>query len=375
MKKSVMKNIFSYIMLSLLIVGCTEIDGKDNNVDNEIFDGQDNNDDDENFDCRFDYFYESYEYIGSDYVKSDEYRSFFFTKDSNNGNITSAEAQTLYGEYKFSSVGDWQITGGESWCTISPTSGSSTEGDMQISFTQNSNAKSRSARFQITHNSDTHQFTITQNGFPNDIHVDTPGTLPLLVEKSVQTMNVSGELNSIDYDFIEAMPNLRSLRMADVIGTKSFYLNASHSNITCLILPNELKEISFVCVPLVQELHIPAGVETILSGFDIKFLKHVIFEKNSQLKKISDSAFISLYELYEIDMSACTQLESIAELTFWKDKNLRKVKIGAKVPPQIGFSTFEGINPYAELYVPAESINAYKEAGWWQYFYSISALD
>ena len=358
-----MKKLFFWTMFSLLIGGCTE---KDENTHNDDFHGR--------FSSYDDYFVKS----GSDsYVRSSHWMTHALFTDG--GDCSSAPDAAIYsGRYDFSSSGYWQITGGESWCTISPTEGNTQSGSMKISFiTQNNNKEDRSAEFQITHNGRTHQFKITQLGYNRqDIHVETPGTLPLLIEKTdYGPMNVSGELNSTDYEFIKSMPNLRALRMSDVICTKPLYLDLDGSLISCLILPNELKDISKLCTPLVRNIYIPASVETIGDFTSNKYLTHVIFEPGSQLKTIKKAAFQYLKELYEIDMSACTQLELIDGDVFWPDENLRTVKIGAKEPPKVYWNTFSGIHSYAELYVPAESINAYKEAGWWKYFRTIEALE
>ncbi len=142
-------------------------------------------------------------------------------------------------------------------------------------------------------------------------------------------------------------------------------------------------------------IEIPASVETIeAAAFKRCYnLRTVTFEKSSQLKTIGGGysysyskssnrynyyyhgAFFDCTALMTVDMSACTQVETLGEYVFYNDRELRLFKIGTETPPTPEKWTFQGINPYSVLKVPSGCVDAYKAASGWNYFASITGLD
>ena len=139
-------------------------------------------------------------------------------------------------------------------------------------------------------------------------------------------------------------------------------------------------------------IEIPASVETIEAAAfkGCSSLATVTFEKGSQLKTIGGGhsssgypdynsyyygAFCRLRNLMTVDMSACTQVETIGEYAFYGDSELRLFKIGTETPPTCESHAFEGINPYSVLKVPSGCADAYKAATEWERFASITGLD
>ena len=129
-------------------------------------------------------------------------------------------------------------------------------------------------------------------------------------------------------------------------------------------------------------IEIPASVETIeASAFKgCSKLTTVTFEKGSQLKTIGGSyydygAFCQLKKLMTVDMSACTQVETIDEYAFYDDSELRLFKIGTETPPTCENYAFVGINPYSVLKVPSGCADTYRTAYGWKNFASITGLD
>lgn len=115
-------------------------------------------------------------------------------------------------------------------------------------------------------------------------------------------------------------------------------------------------------------------------------LATVTFEKGSQLKTIGGGyysysssyyygAFCQLKNLMTVDMSACTQIETIGECAFYGDFELRLFKIGTEIPPTCENYAFSGINPYSVLKVPSGCADAYKAATEWKRFASTTGLD
>lgn len=112
-------------------------------------------------------------------------------------------------------------------------------------------------------------------------------------------------------------------------------------------------------------------------------ISSISFAAKSALKTIESSAFTrdyddnfgSLWTLKTVDMSACTQIESIGSMAFSENKSLELIKIGAITPPTCGSYAFSGIKSFSILKVPSESVEAYKQATGWEKFANISALD
>ena len=134
-----------------------------------------------------------------------------------------------------------------------------------------------------------------------------------------------------------------------------------------------------------KSIEIPASVETIEAAAfkGCSSLATVTFEKGSQLKTIGGDysssyyygAFCQLKNLMTVDMSACTQIETIGECAFYGDFELRLFKIGTEIPPTCENYAFSGINPYSVLKVPSGCADAYKAATEWKRFASTTGLD
>ena len=129
-------------------------------------------------------------------------------------------------------------------------------------------------------------------------------------------------------------------------------------------------------------IEIPASVELIQIGAfqDCSSLVTVTFEKGSQLKTIEgqtsypEGAFYKAENLTTIDMSQCTQVESIGDRTFDGCTKLELFKIGTITPPTCGTSTFPKMES-SILKVPAESVGLYDRATGWSKFINILALN
>ena len=148
---------------------------------------------------------------------------------------------------------------------------------------------------------------------------------------------------------------------------------------------------AFLGCPLIT-IDIPASVQTIGEAAfqECTKLATVRFEHNSQLKSIEGGyyrsssgsdyfsgpigAFYRLPNLRTVDMSNCTQVESIGGYAFYGNSELRLVKIGTPTPPTCDQAAF-GVNPQSVLKVPTGCADAYKAAIGWRGFTSITGLD
>ena len=140
---------------------------------------------------------------------------------------------------------------------------------------------------------------------------------------------------------------------------------------------------------VLTDIEIPASVETIETAafMGCSSLQTVTFEKGSRLRTIAGQglstgtisvthgAFYKLEKLMTVDMSECTQVESIENCAFHGDSELQLFKIGMKTPPSCGFAAFSDINSSSVLKVPSGCTDAYKAASGWKNFASITGLD
>jgi len=138
---------------------------------------------------------------------------------------------------------------------------------------------------------------------------------------------------------------------------------------------------AFVNSPLTS-VEIPASVENIgesafVSTVDADYgdskLVTVSFERGSKLKTIGRDAFMNCTNLMTFDASYCTQLNSIESGVFDKCNSLQLFKIGTITPPSARGAFYDSVT-FAILKVPAESVDAYKQASGWNSFSNISAL-
>ena len=232
-----------------------------------------------------------------------------------------------------------------------------------------------------------------QLGMCTEIHVETKGELENELADydytNIESLKITGVLNDVDFLFIyRMMPNLKNLDIAEVnitaLPTQAFY---NSKNVEHLILPNTLVTIGAEVFyqSKLKSIEIPASVETIEAAAfrNCSSLATVTFEKGSQLKTIGGGysrsdyygAFCLLKNLMTVDMSACTQVETIEICAFYGDSELRLFKIGTETPPTCKDNAFYGINPYSVLKVPSGCADTYKATYGWENFASITGLD
>ena len=190
------------------------------------------------------------------------------------------------------------------------------------------------------------------------------------IPASVETIEAAAFHNckSLATVTFEKKSRLRTIGGGYVSASKSHY--GAFSNCTVL-----------------TDIEIPASVETIETAafMGCSSLQTVTFEKGSRLRTIAGQglstgtisvthgAFYKLEKLMTVDMSECTQVESIENCAFHGDSELQLFKIGMKTPPSCGFAAFSDSS--SVLKVPSGCTDAYKAASGWKNFASITGLD
>ena len=218
----------------------------------------------------------------------------------------------------------------------------------------------------------------------------------------------NGELSDNDFAVIgRSYKTLQSLDLSAVSNTdltdeaiKNFY------NITELKLPSNAVHIGYMsvaeCVKL-QSIFIPASVTEIEDrAFEnCRSLKSITFggssnpasvrfnapaSSASQLQRIGSWAFYNCHELQNLEIPegvteigdgafyGCTYLEelslpasvqSIGDNTFALCAKMKKIIVNAVTPPTIQAKTFFDVKRQIPVYVPNESVDAYKDDAYW----------
>ena len=117
---------------------------------------------------------------------------------------------------------------------------------------------------------------------------------------------------------------------------------------------------------------IPVGVITI---------KNQVFNRCSGLTSVTIPNSVTTFEVAVFQRAGLTSITfpssvtTFGEALFQNCSSLTSVTIEATTPPTFGNNMFNNINPSPNIYVPAESVNAYKTAsGWSGYASRIQAI-
>lgn len=148
---------------------------------------------------------------------------------------------------------------------------------------------------------------------------------------------------------------------------------------------------AFADCKYIHSIVIPSSVERINdSAFEnCRMLSEIQFGEDGVLTELGSWAFYNCHELKELAIPegvtsigyatfyGCTYLneltlpatmEYIADNGFAYCAKLQKMTVNAITPPQVDARTFEDVDRSIPVYVPAESVDAYKAAPVWQEF-------
>ena len=217
--------------------------------------------------------------------------------------------------------------------------------------------------------------------------------LPYLPEKLESlTINAGNMSHRFGWDFINR--NRKSLKHIDLGVTESIAEEAftNFYNLESLVLPSHLETVPYMavaeCVKL-KSISIPATVTAIEDrAFEnCRMLSSVAFAENGALTRIGNWAFYNNHELtnlvipegvtevghaafygctYLAEMTLPSTVQEIADNGFALCGKLKKMHVKATTPPTIYSKTFEGVDRAMPVYVPDESVDAYKEALYWK---------
>ncbi|MEI3554276.1 MAG: leucine-rich repeat protein [Alistipes senegalensis] len=239
-----------------------------------------------------------------------------------------------YHDYRIEPNAQWQLTGGESWCKPSATSGGEYD---SISFVVDKYAgtEKRTATFTISCGNIKTELTITQTGW-TVINVEKVGTLKNMLsnlnEDDINALKITGTINDEDILIIRDLRRLKHLNIAElplitfpIYSFQGLYLNS-------IILPNKLqiieKGLLSRCSSLTS-IEIPASVKTIGGGAFSGCSSLTSIEIPASVKTIGSSAFSGCSSLTSIEIPA--SVKTIGSSAFSGCSSLTSIEIPASV--------------------------------------------
>lgn len=204
----------------------------------------------------------------------------------------------------------------------------------------------------------------------------------LFYDTCITEVTIPGTVQVIGYMNFTQSLSLTSITLNEGVKNIGLYGLSYCSNLTTINLPNTLKGIdAFACVETgVEELIIPDSVETIGMYGCYGNMQLTNLHLGAGLKTIGQVAFGACKNITEITIPE--SVTSIGDSAFNNCSVLQSVYCYPTTPPSAfgGYSgdawdAFDGNSGGRLIYVPAESLNAYKSAdGWREYADYIVAM-
>lgn len=209
-----------------------------------------------------------------------------------------------------------------------------------------------------------------------------PNTLTTIGEEmfyhsALKTIVIPESVETIERAAFCGCENLSSFEIPARVKTIEEEVFCYCRSLTSIEIPANVKTIGdgAFSMSALTSIKIPTNVETIGNEAFSYCESLTSIEILANVKTIGNDVFSFCKSLKTVDMSACTQVETIGQYAFYKDSELRLFKIGTGTPPTCWTDAFKGINPYSVLKVPSGCADAYKAASGWKNFASITGLD
>ena len=209
-----------------------------------------------------------------------------------------------------------------------------------------------------------------------------PNTLTTIGEEmfyhsALKTIVIPESVETIERAAFCGCENLSSFEIPARVKTIEEEVFCYCRSLTSIEIPANVKTIGdgAFSMSALTSIKIPTNVETIGNEAFSDCESLTSIEILANVKTIGNNVFSLCKSLKPVDMSACTQVETIGQYAFYKDSELRLFKIGTGTPPTCWTDAFKGINPYSVLKVPSGCADAYKAASGWKNFASITGLD
>lgn len=169
---------------------------------------------------------------------------------------------------------------------------------------------------------------------------------------SLENVSIPGNVVSIELSAFHECSNIVNLELSQGLVTIG-----SHAFAHCLKL---------------KEVVIPDSVETIDSSafYNCQSLENVIIPNS--VKMLGDAAFALCASLESVVIPE--SVTSISDRAFMECSNLQEVYVKSSTPPSVGVELFDDCHSSLMIYVPSESVDAYKSK-WSDYASRIFGYD
>lgn len=209
-----------------------------------------------------------------------------------------------------------------------------------------------------------------------------PNTLTTIGEEmfyhsALKTIVIPESVETIERAAFCGCENLSSFEIPARVKTIEEEVFCYCRSLTSIEIPANVKTIGdgAFSMSALTSIKIPTNVETIGNEAFSDCESLTSIEILANVKTIGNNVFSLCKSLKTVDMSACTQVETIGKSAFYGDSELRLFKIGTEIPPTCEDKAFYGINPYSVLKVPSGCADAYRKTFGWSEFAQISGLD
>lgn len=194
-------------------------------------------------------------------------------------------------------------------------------------------------------------------------------------------ISLPDNITYIGYSAFKGLTKLNSITLPEnlkKIGDNAF----DNTGLTSVILPDGIERIgwaAFANCSNLTDIQLPESIDFI-DGFAFSgcALRSVVLPPN--IEEIGKWTFNGCSNLVELDASSCYNVKSIGEEAF-SDAPIEKFLLATSEPPILDTKTFTSyygditVASNAVLAVPAESVEAYKNSDWAEYFPNIVALE
>ena len=184
---------------------------------------------------------------------------------------------------------------------------------------------------------------------------------------NLQRLSLPDSMPSTGSYLVSSCPSLRSITIPSNLTTVGDQAFAIMGSLQKAIVPNGITSINFSQDPSLRYVKFPNSVTDIGRFYQCYSLKDVIIPPN--VTEIKNNAFYSCYSLESITIPA--GVTSIGSSAFSYCYSLYTVIMLPTTPPTLGNSSVFSTSRQQHIYVPAESVEAYKTATNWSSYASI----
>ena len=165
-------------------------------------------------------------------------------------------------------------------------------------------------------------------------------------QNKIKTVVIEHGVTNIGNDVFFFCTNLKSITISNSVTNIGDYAFSGCHSLTNVTIPNSVTSIgkdAFSYCSNLTSIIIPNSVTNIGEGvfYNCSGLKSITFPNN---------------------------VTSIGSVAFYDCTALTKITVKAKLPPDVYYYCFEGVNRSIPVYVPQESLQAYKTASVWKEF-------